>query len=775
MRLTPFVYIITFISINAYAQGTQISGVLQNAKNEAIADVVVQLFNESETSIPLKSTISDVSGRFVFEDVPAGKYILETSHLGHELFFREVTTIEGESVNLGTIILEEKSEELDAIVISGKKLPVTQTVDKVTINVAGNILGAGGTAVDILKQLPIVTVSSEGTVSIRGKSDVQILINGKPSGVVAAQGQNYLDQLDLNTVERIEVITNPSVIKTATASGGVINIITKKNTKKGVNGIIAAGFGTDEWYHFSPGFSYGFETVNLFMNYTLRHRKRISENSSFREQELLGIQETIDQNQTGIREDLRHNIELGLDYYISVNQYFTFSGYYVGRDKQDKQNRQTTQRVSSDIIETRDGLIQEPEKNEGYGAYANFTSVIDDDNRLNVLFDYTHSVEDEDIFREEEVISGGNTFVEGIQTFYVDTNDRYMLDFEREITKEERKITYGAQAVYRKINQTFNALEFDEATNNYVQIDGLTDVFDYQDFVGATYAQLENEAGKFSYELAIRFELLNNSYRSRSIDRSFSDDYFKFFPSVKASYEITDNTLAQLSFKKGVNRPAPSRLNPFPDISNAFNVSIGNPNLAPEVFHNTELGITQKFSKASLNAGFFFTLYDDLIQRVTELRDDGLTYRFPINVNKMYHFGIDINAQITLTNWWNQSMGGLAFKRTFEDDFIESSEKFSFQAKTTSNITLQDNLELQLLGSYNAPDNTPQGEIDAQYFVDIGIEYELLQKKLKMVLSATDIFNTLDENTFLRNEGLASRSRQKINTRRIYFTTRYTF
>lgn len=775
MKHLYFIFLITYI--NTYSQNSKITGVLLDVKDVPITNANVQLFlgGENISDKALKGTVTNSKGEFLFEKLNAGKYIIEISHVSYEFYFNEVSVLDNEIKNLGNIILQEQSEKLDEVIVSGKKLPITQTADKITVNVANNILSSGGTALDILKQLPIVNISTEGNVSIRRKSDIQILINGKPSGIAALQGQNFLDQLDLSTIERIEVITNPSVIKSTSGSGGVINIITKKSNRTGFDSSLNIGYGSDDWYHFSPSLKYKFEKVNLFLNYTLRNRRRLSNNTSLRTQEVLMVTETIDQNQNGIRDDKRHNFELGLDYYINDHEYFTFSGYSISRDKQDVQNRTTITRNSTGIIESRTGIIQEPEKNQGSGALLNFSSSLTDQKRLNILFDYTHTVEDEDIFREETVSSSIPDFIDGVQTFYVDTNDRYLLDFEQELIKEKRKITFGAQAIYRKINQTFNALEFDNTSSLYIDIPQLTDEFDYEDFVSSLYFQLEDSADKFSYETAIRFELLKNRYQSRSVNRTFRDQYSNFFPSIKLSYSFNDRTNTIFSLKKGINRPAPSRLNPFPDISNAFNISIGNPELEPEVFYNIELGLNSKINKVSFTTGLFFTLYKDLIQRITELRDNGITYRFPINVNNMYHFGADISLQISFAKWWKQQFGGLAFKRQFEDDFIDASEKFSYQLKTTSTISISKSFDFQIFGSYNAPDNTPQGEINAQYYIDTGLEYEFLKKKAKLTFNLTDLFNTLDERTILINENLITSSRQKINTRRAYLSFNYKF
>ena len=778
MKYQTLLFCFIVIHQSVYPQKGSIIGRVINSDSNSIENVNIKLslIESDTTEVFLKGTFSDVSGKFKFEDLEDSKYLLEFSHINYNYYVSEVVLTKNQDKILPSIILSKNLNQLDEIIISGKKLPVIQSADKITVNIASNVLAAGGTPLDILKQLPIVSISSEGNISIRGKSDIQILINGKPSGFATLQGQTFLDQLDLSTIEIIEVITNPSVIKSSTGAGGIINIITKKNNSQGVNGQINTGFGSDEWYHFSPRINYRVGTINLFANYTFRNRKRLSENTSFREQHVADELQLINQMQKGVRDDMRHSAEFGLDYYINEYKYLTFATNFRSRIKKDIQRRSSVLNSPNGIIESRFGTISEPETNKGWGAIAQFTSSQKKEKRLSIFLDYVHSVEDEAVFREELVSSSMPDSISGIQSFYVDTNDRIMLDFEQKNqSKDSLNITYGVRAIYRKINQTFNALEFNNNSDSYENIPALNDEFNYEDLVSSCYFQIEKEMNKWSYQAAIKFELLQNIYRSESNNKTFRDSYFKFFPSIKLTYDFNYKKTAFFSLKKGINRPSPNRLNPFPDISNAFNISIGNPELEPEIFYNIELGLNTKINKVSISSGLFYTIYTDIIEQITELRTDGLTFRFPMNISSMHHYGLDMSIQVNPTKRWNQQIGGLLFNRTYEDNSIEASEKISYQIKSTTTLNITKNIDFQLFESYTAPENTTQGETKALYFFDAGLDYEFSNKKGKLSLTVTDIFNTLKETSLLVNEGLSLKSDQKINSRRIYLTLNYKF
>ncbi|GEM_PF-3212483 len=775
--LIPNLFFLVFTTL-MFSQNASIEGFLVDSNTQPVEDATIKLIalNAKNSDSKNIGTISDINGYFILNNLELGKYMIEISHINYEPYLKELIIKEDKLIVLKSIILFRNLNTLNEVIISGKKLPITQNTDKITINVSKNILASGGTATDVLKQIAAVTVSTEGNISIRGKNDIDVLIDGKPSGIVAAQGQNFLNQLDLSSVEKIEIIMNPSVVKSVTGAGGVINIIMKKNSDKGLSGNFNTGYGSDEWYHISPEINYNTGVFNLFMNYTFRHRKRLSNNSNTRNQIIDIGQQSIDQKQTGERIDKRHNIEFGMDYFLNENQYITMSANYRSRDKEDNQIRMTTSTINNNVSDIRSGLIREPETNEGWGLTAQYRSNTSNKKALSILLNYVHSVEDEIILREELVSTEFTELIEGIQTFYVDTNDRYLLDVENKIGfTENSEILFGARGIYRKINQTFNASEYNNDTDNYEDIAGVKDIFNYKDIVASVYSQYNRSLRKWSYESALRLELWNNSYNSRSISQTFENGYFKIFPSFKIGYDFSNSTNAVFSIKKGVNRPSPNRLNPFPNLSNAFNISIGNPELEPEIFYNVETGINFKVNKTSLSSALFFTFYDDMIQRVTELQDDGITITTPININNMLHYGLDLNLQINITKWLSQQFGGLLYIRSFEDDFIEASEKVIYQIKSTTDFELTDFLEVQVFGSYHAPENTPQGEIKARYYFDAGAEYKFWKNNARLSIVVTDIFNNLIEKKTLIDENLNIFNSSKINTRRVYFTFRYKF
>lgn len=284
---------------------------------------------------------------------------------------------------------------------------------------------------------------------------------------------------------------------------------------------------------------------------------------------------------------------------------------------------------------------------------------------------------------------------------------------------------------------------------------------------------MEREFGKFSSEGAIRLEQLNNSYNSKSVDTIFKDNYLNLLPSLKLSYSINGKSSILFSLNKGINRPAPNRLNPFPDLSDPFNISIGNPDLNPEIFYNYELGIKTSVKRVRINFNLFYTKYNNIIQRIKELRGNVIAYTIPFNLDSMKNYGFDFNFQFVLAKWWNQNLGGLVYRKEYVDERIMDSKAYSSQFKAVSTLKVSNNLSIEAIGNYSIADNMVQGELGGQEYFDLGLEYEFLKRRLKISINFFDVFNTLEENLILLNGNFEEVANRKNNTRRLYFTVNY--
>lgn len=443
------------------AQNYSVKGRVLDKNQIGIDLATVQIFSDT---VLRESTISDKLGNFSFSLDTAGGYQIEISHFNYASLILPVRVSRNGELYLGNIILQESIMELEEMEVFGQKLAIERTLDKIKINIQESILGSGGTVIDLLRQLPIVQISADGELSIRGKSDIQILIDGKPSGLGMLQGQSFLNQIDLSTVESVEIITNPSVDISTTGSGGVINLIKKKVVIEGFKGFFNSGLGSDNWHHFSPRLNFKKGDINLILNSSIKNRRRIGVNENFRNQSENGEFRFIQIDEKGIQDDKRYNFEFGTDYFINEKDYLTVAANYRNRNKKDVKTRNTlVQDIENIIQESRIGRIEEPENNSGWGTTIRYFQKKDENNELSVLLDYEHSVEDENILREEIVSLEGLNNIDGVKTFYVDINNQVLLDVQKKAKlKNSTKIRYGGQINYRKIKQTFFAEYYDE-------------------------------------------------------------------------------------------------------------------------------------------------------------------------------------------------------------------------------------------------------------------------------------------------------------------------
>lgn len=284
MKLLFYTSLIYYLLIPSklLAQKFHISGKLSDENKEAIAFATIGLLAIQDSSL-ITGAVSDYKGEFQIKNIDAGNYIMKIQHLQYEVKFNSIVLGQNQKLE---IQLNALTTGLDEIVVVGDKEKLQNNVDVHSINVDQSTISAGGTAVDVLKSSPIVTVGMEGDISIRGKSDIQILVNGRPSGFAALQGARFLEQLDASSIERIEIITNPSAKDSPYGGGGVINIILKKQAEEGLNGSIQAFGGNGRRFGFSPNVNYRMKDFNFFVNYNLRRNTRITNSDNIREQNL---------------------------------------------------------------------------------------------------------------------------------------------------------------------------------------------------------------------------------------------------------------------------------------------------------------------------------------------------------------------------------------------------------------------------------------------------------------------------------------------------------
>jgi outer membrane receptor protein involved in Fe transport len=769
---------IAFSGIKAQAQTGKISGKLQQTiTKEPVGFASVGLFSGKDSSL-VNGVTSAENGQFIIENLAYGNYFLQITLVGFTTKMVPDLKISAEKpdLNTGLIMVASSAKKLKEVEIVAQKDLVEYGLDKQVINVAKDISSTGGTASDALKNAPSVAVDIDGNVSVRGSSNVTVLVDGKNSGQNA---QTILSQTPASAIEKIEVITNPSSKYDAEGMGGIINIILKKEKKPGLNGNVMLNLGTQENYNTSLNLNYNYKKFNFFAGHDFQQNYRPSEYQliSFRHGDLLK------QDQDSRRIGRTNMPKLGFDYQLSEKQSITVSAKSFINRMNEKESVYNFAETAPSPYFTR--------KSE------NLNEIMGTD----LTFSYRKAFGDK---RREFTSSAVYSMIDGSFDRYIDqfttnakrvpnsfgTKENYLQDFHVKPlvvqadyvhpVGDKGKFETGLKHTQRVLTTNYKAERTDPATFQLTAIDSLSDRFDYADYVSAAYANYSNVWKKLSYQVGIRTEQTNIRIKSNADYDRFSNNYLNLFPSVFLSQEIDENRKVQVNYSRRVNRPNYEAMNPFKNYSDPYNIWSGNPTLNPEYIDSYEASYVQFWKSGSLTSTGFYRNVHNLIQQVRfiDTTKSLIAYNNYVNLDDAVSYGLEISGNQTLAKWWKLSgnVSTFNYKVMGKPLGVEAnSEKFSWLGRLNSNFNLPKNLSVQISINYRSAQALAQGTRGAIYNTDLAIKKDVLKKKGSVTLRVSDVFNTLRWDTKINGQDLSYDLRTKRLTRVAFLGFAYRF
>jgi outer membrane receptor protein involved in Fe transport len=777
LLLILFVY--SFNAIMAQAQNSgRVSGkLLESVAKNPIGFASVGLFSAKDSSL-ISGATSAEDGNFALENIAFGNYFLKITLVGYAPKFLPnlVLSAAQPNLHLNSIPVVSNTKKLSEVEIVAQKDLVEYGLDKQVINVAKDISSTGGTASDALKNAPSVAVDIDGYVSVRGSSNVTVLVDGKNSGQNA---QTILSQTPASAIEKIEVITNPSAKYDAEGMGGIINIILKKEKKPGLNGNIMLNLGTQENFNTSLSLNYNYKKFNFFGGHDFQQNSRPSEYqlTSYRENKLLK------QDQTGRRLGRTHMPKLGFDYQLSEKQSITVSAKsFINRMAENETVYNFGETLASPYF-TRAG----ENKNEVMGT--------------DLTLSYRKAFGDK---RREFTSSVVYSMIDGSFNRYIDhfttnaervpnslgTEENYLQDFHVKPlvmqadyvhpVGDKGKFETGLKLTQRVLSSNFRAERTDPATYQLAVIDSLSDRFEFADYVSAAYSNYSNSRKKLSYQIGIRAEQTNIRLHSQSENDQYSRNYLNLFPSVFLSQEIDENRKVQLNYSRRVNRPNYEAMNPFKNYSDPFNIWSGNPKLSPEYIDSYEASYVQFWKSGSLTTTGFYRNVHNLIQQVRFIDSTVslVAYNNYVNLDDAISYGLEISGSQNLAKWWKISGNASTFNYKVSGKPLgveANSGQFSWLGRLNSNFNLPKNLTVQISVNYRSPQALAQGTRGAIYNTDVALKKDVFKKKGSVTLRVSDVFNTLRWDTKINGEDLSYDLHTKRLTRVAFLGFAYRF
>lgn len=713
-----------------------------NANHGVEYATVALLATEGEKVVT--GNISDESGAFTIENIPTGSYKVRVTLMGYGTKTIEDIKITNQllRVNLGNILISSTALMMEGAEITAQRDQIQFHVDKTVVNVDKMNTPAGGSAIDILRNTPSVTVDMDNNVSLRGNEGVQILIDGRPSGISATR---LLEQLPATAIERIEIVTNPSARYDAEGTAGVINIILKKSDALNFNGMVMANIGTRDNYSASVSTNYRKNGWNFYANYDNRFFSRIGTGFSERTNILSTGTQFLDEDRDFRWKGISHNIKTGIDYtYERFHNFATSITYNIG----DNERYSDTKTLSF--------LNSNPVTNQ-----VSFSNFNDDSYNLEFTLGYkrTFEVKDKE-FRVDFYVSkdeddeytsryannfdpATNAFLGQLDvintvnlepTFNTTLDISYVLPFS-----DDEKMEVGYKGTYRDRENDYT--ETDVTTSSV-----LRDDFIYKQLVNAAYGLYQNKIGSFKYQLGLRVEQSNSEGTQQVGNIKNTQDYIDFFPTLNFSQELAEGNELRLSYSRRINRPRMNFINPFIRYMNPTQAMIGNPAIKPEYINSFELGYGLFLDRASLIATSFYREINDQISRVSYIDNAGVTFNTFDNIQKQKTYGFELSGTYVPFAFLNFNGGASYFKSEYEGTVTGGSRNSGGDAwftRLSTTVRLPYDFDIQMNANFASAMITPQGTTKGRVFSDIGIKKTLFDKALTLSLRATDPFKTM--------------------------------
>ncbi|MBK7938898.1 MAG: TonB-dependent receptor [Lewinellaceae bacterium] len=711
----------------------------------------VTLYSRAD-STPVTGNITDDAGVFTLEAKP-GTYFVKIDFLAYtSVYLSDITVSEGTApVALGNIKMQPAATMLDEVVVQAEKSSMQLALDKKIFNVGKDLGNAGGNAADILSNIPSVSVDVDGNVSLRGTNNVKILIDGKPSGLVSFKGADGLRQLQGSLIDRVEVVTNASARYEAEGTGGIINIILKKERTRGLNGSFDLITGYPTNFGGAVNLNLRRERLNFFINSGVAYRNSPGDGSVY--QEVYSGDTTYIYRQANERDNLgfNKNVRAGLDYFFNPKNILTAA--YTWRSSKGERSsflEYTDYLFSTDNpsgITTRTQDEQETEPNSEY-ALTYKKTFEREGHELTAEVRYLDNWEDSDqdfverSFLPDYTPTGAPEVLEHSYNFETEKQLLLQLDYIHPFGKDG-KFESGLRSTFRDMTNDYLVERF--ADGAWQPVDGLNNNFIYDENIHAAYAILGNKIKRFSYQLGLRAEMTDVSTILKQTDESNPRDYTSLFPSTHFTYDLPGQNAVQLSYSRRVRRPRYWDLNPFMTFTDNRNFFGGNPDLEPEFTNVFEIGHVKYMDQASLSSSLYYRHTTGKIERIRRVDDQGNATTRPENLSKEDAFGLEFTASYSPYKWWKVD-GNFNFFRaiTNGDNLGESfqSDTYGWFSRLTSKFSFWKGTDLQLRGNYESKLQNTQGYRKPNWFIDLAISKDILKNNGTLTLNVSDLFNT---------------------------------
>lgn len=749
----------------AFAQEkVNVTGTIVNKQNTAVPYASVTFSNKSN-KLYSDAVLSDDKGAYQIALTP-GNYAITVEAID----FKKITLNKqiSSAGNLGIFTVEAensitntKTQDIQGVTITATTKPYRVEIDKKVYDPSTDLLSKGGNLQDVLSNVPSISVDTDGTVSMRGNTNIKFLINGKPSALLGIDdGADALKSIPADQIDRIEVITNPSSKYEASGTAGILNIILKKSKKLGFNGSVTGSVGYLPNTSLNTNLSWRKGNWTYFINggggYSESKSKSYQEYQSLLQPAQLGTNSTFYSTQNGESSGDGANYNVNSGFVVDITEKSSLNASVLFRNFNYNSTDTTTyfeQIVSSTnaLVEENTVRINEGErKNNSFQADLGFDQKIGDNGQLlSVSTSYQNSKSD-----NTSVANENSTYTSLINNIVANSNNTTFLgkaDYELPIG-ENSKFESGARFDFSKNKYNYFVNE-SENNSAFVTLPNFTSDTNYSEKITAAYAQFKSKIGAFGYQAGLRMENTGIDVNFKRItdaqEIAVTKNYTGLFPSIFLSYDLAKNNQLLLNFSRRIQRPRSFFLIPFMSYNNNRNLFTGNPDLNPTYENSFEMGYSLSSKKLTINPTLYYKKSEDEVNfyQYSGTNSDGSTVIFtmPVNAGSEQQYGLDLNATYDPVKWF-RAMGSLdlfGYNNTGNFNGVSfDGDGFSTRLRLTTTFKPDKNTSFQVQGFYRGGEKTASNDRKSMYAINFGASKTIMKGDGTLAFNIQDIFNT---------------------------------
>nr|WP_293836037.1 TonB-dependent receptor [uncultured Arsenicibacter sp.] len=761
----------------------RISGIIVDSSATTPVEFASVALISQKTGKPIDGTVADAKGKFTLSKIAAGDYRLQYTFIGYKTIESKAIKLDKNSdLNVGTIKLPADIKTLNEVTVTGQKALIEEKVDRLVFNAEKDIATKGGDASDVLKRVPMLSVDLDGNVSLRGSQNIRVLINNKPSTIVAASVADALKQLPADMIKTVEVITSPSAKYDAEGAAGIINIVTKKNTLHGLTLNIDAGV--------------GLRASNLGLNGTYRQGKLGITLGGFgramyNRQSSSFIQETIVNNQllkstqegSAFDKPLFGQYTLGFDYDLAKNQSLSANVRFGTRNFIQSQNQLTNSYMNGLLSNTTNRDVDRKDLSNSVDVNVDYIRMFKPQQEWSISTQYSRTGLVNNFYAD--LLNGSNELTGRQRNLNNNTNGELTLqtDYQTPV-KTNQLLEFGVKAIMRQVDSRFEYQIANGSGSLYLDPKNPAGSLNYEQNIGAGYLSYTYATkNKYTFKVGTRYEHTGITAKANDTKPLGIPAYSNLVPSINVSKSLNSSTTLKAAYNRRIQRPGLQQLNPNVNAANPQQIMVGNPTLRPELTDNAELSLSTSIKKTYLNASVFGRLTNNAITQIRSANDTlagGIITSFQ-NIGVQRTIGTNIFFNTNITPKWSLNGGFDGYyvymqgttAGTNGQSVMISNTGFSLGGRIMSQLQMNKGWSAQVFSFFRGPMPQLQGRMGSFYMYSLGIRKDVANKQGSIGLAAENFFGGVKVRTDISSPTLTQQNIMRLYNQNVKITFTY--